>query len=259
LTEHARVGGTGEADMSFGMRRLVNRFDRAYIINLPDRTDRLRLVSKSFDSIGIKIPNQKLRIYSAVRPTDKGDFYSLGARGAFNSHREVLKLAVADGLQNVLVFEDDVAFNTVPEDKVLNIINALPALDWDVVYFGYGKVELSPSDLGSPLLVWPQPTLGGHFYAVNGRFMGPMIQYMNECEARPINHPDGGPMSRDGAFNHIRLIKPEIQVWIAIPNLASQASSRSDLSPRFFDNILWLRPIISSVRQFKSRVQIFGS
>jgi glycosyl transferase family 25 len=237
------------------LKNLIESFDRAYIINLPDRTDRRRSVERAFEAIGIKVPNDKVRFYSAVRPTDKGNFYALGARGSFNSHRNVLKLAAADGLRNVLVFEDDIAFRKVPELAVNNIVSRLSEESWDVVYFGYLKPEFA--ELKGPLAAWPHDTLGGHFYAVNGHFIDTMIQYMNECEARPQGHPDGGPMSRDGAYNHIRRVRPDTRVLLAVPNLAFQRSSRTDISPlRFFDRIFWLRSATQLFRSIKTQVRL---
>ncbi len=238
------------------MKNLIDYFDRTYIINLPDRTDRRRSVERAFEAIGMTIPNERVRFYAAVRPSDKGNFYALGARGSFNSHRNVLKLAAADGLRNVLVFEDDIAFRSVPAIVIDNIVAHLSQENWDVVYFGYLKPR-STVLKGGPLAVWPNDTLGGHFYAVNQRFMDTMIRYMNECETRPPGHPDGGPMSRDGAFNHIRYVYPGIRVLLAVPNLAFQRSSRTDVSPtRFFDRILWLRPLASSLRSVKTHVRL---
>jgi GR25 family glycosyltransferase involved in LPS biosynthesis len=237
------------------MKSLIEFFDRAYIINLPDRTDRRRSVEREFEAIGEKLPNEKVRFYSAVRPTEAGDFYSIGARGSFNSHRMVLELAAGDALRNVLVFEDDVAFRKVSPASVASIIEALRGTTWDVVYFGY--VEPESVEPSSPLVAWSNPTVGGHFYAVNGHFLEPMIRYMNDCEKRPRNHPDGGPMSRDGVFNHIRNVNPGIRVFVAVPNLAFQRSSRTDIAPlKFYDRVTWLKPILLALRRLKTRVRI---
>ena len=151
------------------MRTLIEHFDRAYIINLPERTDRQSLAKHEFRSIGIDIPNEKVRFFSAVRPNEAGDFYSIGARGSFNSHRSILEIAAADGLKNVLVFEDDVTFRTVRPSVIAKVVAALDQPNWDVIYFGY----LQPSNVESeiPLLPWPDVTVGGHFYAVNGPFL----------------------------------------------------------------------------------------
>lgn len=236
------------------MKRLIDFFDRTYIINLEDRSDRRRGVEGEFRAIGMEVPNEKVRFYTAVRPTVQGDFYSIGAKGSFSSHRNVLKLAADEGLDNVLVVEDDVSFRNVRAEAVESVLASLCEQAWDVVYFGY--LEPAVPGLPGPLSPWPHDTLGGHFYAVNKRFLGIMIQYMNECELRPRNHPDGGPMSRDGAFNHIRYIKPNIRVLLAIPNFAHQRSSRTDIAPvKFFDRINWLRPTLQLLRNWKTQVR----
>jgi len=236
------------------MKQLIEYFDRAYIINLPERTDRRRSITQEFDAIGIKIPDKKVQFFSAIRPKEAGDFYAIGAKGSFYSHRSVLELAAAARLNNVLVFEDDVAFRKIPAAQIERILSALRAATWDVVYFGY--LEPESVELKGPLAEWPDDTLGGHFYAVNGRFANTMIRYMNECEGRPRNHPDGGPMSRDGAFNHIRYVIPNIHVLLAVPNLAFQRSSRTDIAPvRFYDRLPLLRPIVELARAAKTKIR----
>lgn len=237
------------------MKSLIEYFDRAYIINLPDRADRRRSVTREFAAIGLHIPNDKVRFYSAIRPTEQDDFYSLGARGSFSSHRNVLKLAAADRLKNILVFEDDVALRKIPEPVIGTFVAHLRETAWDVAYFGY--LEPTATKLEGPLAPWPHDTLGGHFYGVNGSFMKRMAQYMDECEARPRNHPLGGPMSRDGAYNHIRYVYPDIRVLIAIPNLAHQISSKTDIAPnKFYDDIAWLQPPIQVLRSIKTRARM---
>lgn len=236
------------------MKRLIEFFDRTYIINLEDRTDRRLRVESEFRSIGLEIPSEKIRFYSAARPASQGEFYSVGAKGSFYSHRDVLKLAAEDGLNNVLVVEDDVSFRNVPAQAIDVAVRSLASEKWDVVYLGY--LEPASPDLPGPLSPWPNDTIGGHFYAVNNGFFRTMIQYMNDCELRPRDHPDGGPMSRDGAFNHIRYLHPNIRVLIAVPNFAYQRSSRTDIAPvKFYDRIDWLRPPLQLLRDWKTRVR----
>jgi glycosyl transferase family 25 len=253
VSAFARIAGANGIKMKItSLRDLIESFDRAYIINLPDRTDRRRSVERAFEAIGIKVPNNKVRFYSAVRPADKGNFYAIGARGSFNSHRNVLKLAAADGLRNILVFEDDIVFRKTPELEISKIAKGLSQESWDVVYFGYLKPEFAA--FKGPLSAWPHDTLGGHFYAVHGNFFETMVQYMNECEARPQGHPEGGPMSRDGVYNHIRYVRPNTRILLAVPNLAFQGSSRTDISPlRFFDRIIWLRSSLQFFRSIKTQ------
>lgn len=237
------------------MKQIIEYFDRSYIINLSDRIDRRLETEREFRRVGVNIPNEKVRFYTAIRPTDKAGFVNIGTRGNFTSHRNVLELASRDHLRNVLVFEDDVSFRSVEDDFEQNLVKQLSREDWDVVYFAY----LSPPDhaLKGPLTRWPNDIIGAHFYAVNGKFIGTMLQYMNECELRPRNHPAGGPMTADGAYNHVRYVIPNINVLLSVPSLAHQRSSRTDVSPtRIFDRIVWLRPILRVMRAIKHQLRM---
>src|SRR5947209_2748568 len=150
------------------MKEIIDYFDRAYVINLADRTDRRRQVEREFSSVGFMIPNGKVQFYTAVRHTDKAGFPDVGTRGNFDSHRRVLEIANEERLRNVLIFEDDVCFRSIGDSFKQQLVAQLLREEWDVVCFGY----LVPSDAGlaGPLLRWQDDFLGAQFYAVNGRF-----------------------------------------------------------------------------------------
>ena len=111
-----------------------------------------------------------------------------------------------------------------------------------------------PSDTGlvGPLLAWYGQILGAHFYAVNGRFMSRLHRYMCECETRPGGHPYGGSMGADGTLNHMCLLNKDIHLFLSVPNLAHQRSSRTDVHPHLiFDQIFSLTPLLSGGRRIK--------
>lgn len=237
------------------MKRIIEHFDRAYIVNLEDRLDRRKEVIQEFGHLGINVPNERVRFYDAKRLTERGEFPDVGTRGNFTSHRNVLELASKDKLRNVLVFEDDISFRDVEPGVEDRIVTRLARDAWDVVYFGY----LLPSVAGveGPLAEYPSNVMGAHFYAINGTFIDPLLQFMNRCETRPAGHPDGGPMTADGALNHIRLQIPDVRVLLAVPNLAHQRSSRTDVHPTpIFDRIAVLQPLIRGARAIKHKVRM---
>jgi len=237
------------------MQQIIQYFDRAYIINLVDRTDRRHQMEREFRKIGLQAPSEKVRFYAATRPTDRGNFPDLGSRGNFTSHRDVLDLASRDGLRNILVFEDDISFRHVSGNIARQIIERVERNDWDVIFFGY--LRPSEDDLVGPLMTWPNEIMGAHFYAVNGAFINTMRRYMRECEARPAGHPDGGPMLADGAYNHVRRVIPNVRVLLAVPNLAHQRSSRTDVHPTpMFDRIVWLAPLLQRARAVKHQLRM---
>src|SRR5262249_34405661 len=156
-------------------------------------------------------------------------------------------LARQDQLRSVLVFEDDVLFFEIGPSKIEKIVDGLRRHDWDIAYFGY--VAPKKLTVDQALHRWMGPITGGHFYGVNGKFITEMALYMHACESRPPGHPDGGPMFRDGAYNHVRSVKPDVRIFLAIPNLATQRSSRTDLHElKFYDRVSFLAPVMSALR-----------
>jgi glycosyl transferase, family 25 len=237
------------------MKRIIDYFDRSYIINLEDRVDRRREVVREFDRAGMNIPNERVRFYTAKRPTDKGNFVTLGMRGCFTSHLEVLEDAQRDNLRNVLVFEDDVSFRDIGVDFQNRLLDDLSQRRWDLLWLGY----LRPEDvtLAGPLARWGNDILGAHTYAVNGPFISAMAQYMQDCERRPRDHPDGGPMPADGAYNHVRYVNNDVVLLLAVPQLTLQRNSRSDLTPNLkVDGNKWIKPFAPFARKIKHKIRM---
>jgi glycosyl transferase, family 25 len=240
------------------VKTIIEYFERAYIINLEDRLDRREETIREFRRLGIDAPNQSLHFYNAKRLTEKGLFPDVGTRGSFDSHKNVFELARQGRLRNVLVFEDDVSFRNVKPLVEDQIVTQLARNEWDIVHFGY----LSPLDkdlevLDEPLVDFSMGVMGTHFYAVNGNFIDPLLQFMKQCEIRPPGHPDGGPMGPDGALNHIRVLIPDVRVLLAVPNLAHQRSSRSDIiQGPIFDRIVMLRPWVRWGRSIKHTLRM---
>jgi glycosyl transferase, family 25 len=236
------------------MKRIIDYFDRSYIINLKDRVDRRREVVSEFRRSGISIPNDRVRFYTATRPTDSGNFPTIGARGCFTSHLGVLEEAQRDNLRNVLVFEDDVSFRKIGVDFQNRLLDELSRRRWDLLWLGYLKPDNVA--LPGPLASWTADILGAHCYAVNGPFIGAMAQYMRDCERRPRDHPDGGPMFPDGAYNHVRYVNKDVVLLLAIPQMALQRSSRSDITPTVFDANSWLRTMVPFARRIKHQIRM---
>jgi glycosyl transferase family 25 len=232
------------------MKQIVNCFDCSYVINLADRPDRREQVTREFRGVGIDIGRGKVQFLDAIKPTERGEFPDIGSRGCFISHKTVLEIAAKEQVKNVLIFEDDVSFRWISAAFECELVARLSQAEWDLMFFGY----LSPSEDGlrGPLVRWRGDILGAHFYAVNGSFVVKVLNYMNECERRPRNHPDGGPMPVDGIYNHIRYIDPQISLFLSVPNLAYQRPSRSDISGgRALDRLDWLGGPVRIVRSIK--------
>ena len=236
------------------MRRIIEYFDQTYIINLRDRTDRKAGCIKEFERIGMPAPSGNVKFYTSDRPLEQGSFPSIGSRGSYTSHQRVLELAIEANAQSLLVVEDDILFKSITRQHEDQLLEFLSKGQWDVFYFGY----LEPRDTGlkGPIADWTVPTIGGHFYGVNGGFIRTMAAYMQECQGRPQGHPLGGPTFRDGAYNNVRLLNPDLRLYLAVPNLGAQRSSRTDLPKlQFYDRHRLLRPIVNQLRSLKNSLR----
>jgi glycosyl transferase family 25 len=61
---------------------LLTHFDRIYIGNLPSRTDRRREMAELLGKVGLSLDDSQIHLFPADRPTEQGDWSSIGAHGA---------------------------------------------------------------------------------------------------------------------------------------------------------------------------------
>lgn len=235
----------------------MNFFERTYVVNLPQRTDRRRMIVQELDRVGMPLTPKKTEIFPAIRPDDAQGFPSIGARGCFLSHLTILKQAQEDQLANVLILEDDLTISEqfIKEQEAL--VERLQQGDWDFVYFGYDeKIEQKEETEGTSLVrleVPFGPIKTTHFYGLNGKTLDQLILFLEELQQRPGGHPDGGPMHLDGAYATFRSQNPHIVTLIAIPKLGWQRSSHSDIHPKWFSRVPILRELADVARSAKGR------
>ncbi len=204
-------------------------FDRVYVINLPDRTDRRREMEAQLALIGLE-GDPLVQFYPAVRPTDPGDFGSLGEKGCFLSHLGALKDAVKRRHRSILILEDDVDWTRAALARNARL-DALRDTDWGFLHGGRGHDQAAGA--GVILLERLDPErelLLGHFIGLRGAVVGQMVDYLEAMLQRPKGSPEGGPMHVDGAYSWFRRSHPEVASYVCTPSVAQQRSSRSDIS-----------------------------
>jgi hypothetical protein len=237
----------------------ADHFDRVYLINLPSRRDRLRRALRELGEQGVSLSPGKVEVFPAVRPDSADGFESVGRRGVFLSHATIARRALEEGLGNVLVLEDDVAFTPAMRTHGEALLRDLHERRWHVAFLGYLTIDAPPQKLaelraGPPAwLPRPGPKIGSHCYALHGEVLPALVEYMKGVETRPPGHPDGARFGPDATFNMFCSMFPEWTTLVARPNLATQASSASDLAPRWFDQVPGLRQIAGYARQMRAR------
>ncbi len=238
-------------------------FDRIYILNLPDRADRRRDMTAEIERANIPAPkplndpDALVSFFPGHRVTELAGFPSLGCRGCFLSHLAILKHAHAHNYSQILILEDDMAFSPLVARYDQQIAGISRMQDWQFAYFGHVLPETAVSTSKNPISfdLSTQHVVCAHFYSVRNAILAPLIHWLETIQTRPFQHPDGGPMHVDGAFNEFRE-RNHIPTRITHPSLGHQRSSRSDIANlKWFDRAPVIREGISFLRTVKNRLK----
>lgn len=188
---------------------LFDRFDRIRIVNLPERSDRRREMDRELARIGLS-DDPRVAYFPAIRPQDQGRFTSIGAHGVYLSQRQILREAAAAG-ESLLILEDDCEFTA-----------GARAHDgggaWDIFYGGWYTED--SSDLQSADIV------GAHMMGFSAQGANRVSAYLEALEPDCEIHP---PI--DAAYVWFRRAHPEVRTEFAVPPLAFQRPSKSDIAP----------------------------
>jgi len=230
---------------------LFDFFDRSYIINLPERSDRRQEMERELKRFGLSVPSDRVKFFPAIKPHDKGEFPSIGARGCFLSHLEVLKEAKNQNLNNLLIMEDDLSFTQLLIEEQDEIANKLQRLNWDFAYLGHGVSLLPHREVF--FQEYSEPLMLAHFMALNQQTIIQLVDFLEEVLKRPGGHPDGGPMHVDGAYSTFRQQNSSVITLIANPSLGFQRSSPSNIAGyKWFDVLPVVSQLANAVRKVKN-------
>lgn len=184
---------------------IFGHFDQIRIINLPERIDRRRAMDRELQSVGLA-GDPRVSYFDAHRPKDAGNFSSLGARGCYASHRDLLKEA-ADGGKSILILEDDCFFYPTTADIVPT---------WDIFYGGY--TAATPEDLQRSDIE------GTHMMGFSSRGARLVSEYLEGLTVEGAHPPI------DATYVWFRRAFPEVPTLFASPQMAGQRPSRSDIA-----------------------------
>jgi glycosyl transferase family 25 len=227
----------------------LNSFDKVFVINLPERTDRRKAIHGELDWLGGSNPD-KIEIFPAVKPTEPGGFPSIGARGCFMSHLEILRQARDRGMRRILILEDDLMFNNSLKKYQQAVARHMASDAYDIAYLGH-MVE-SRNGGAMQFEAYDKALMQSHFIAFRGDAIARLVTFFETMLKRPPGHPDGGPMHVDGAYSTFRAQNPDVLTQIAMPNLGFQRPSPSDIAGfRWFDKLAGLKELSALARRFR--------
>lgn len=201
-------------------------FDEIYCINLDQRKDRWQQVQKEFKKLGIE---DRVQRFSAIKSED-------GRIGLIKSVGEILKKSSEEGLENVLILEDDVKFINNPIQNLEKALNQLEKSwikdNWNLFYLGantHEKLEIIPSDPDSELkpssLIRLKNAFATHALAYNQSIFQKIIKYT-------INTNKIITLSQVLDVYLASVIQTNKKSYMVNPIIATQIESFSDIEKR---------------------------
>ena len=238
-------------------QKLLEVFQQVYIINLPERADRRREIEGQLARIGLGTEHPSISFFKAVKPSEAGGWPSVGAKGCFMSHLGVIDLAVENGLDRVLILEDDMDWSP----RFIHAgLNALEEVDRKTWHFVHGGLRSSNDRNAGPVLrALPSETAmtQTHFIGLSAPAIASAAAYLKTIASRPPGHPEGGPMHVDGAYSWFRKSNPNLGAYYFEPEIAVQRASRTDIHcnkwydvmPGFAQAAHWYRTLFNKIKR----------
>jgi glycosyl transferase family 25 len=232
---------------------LFDYFGRVEIIHLPERTDRFNALRIELAGAGFDI--ERAHIPPAPIPESTNGFPSRGVYGNFLSHLDIVKRAYRDGIDSVLVLEDDAIFSRRFVKRQSSVVEHLSNIEWDIVYIGHSISD--PPSAQSDLTRFNGDLIWAHCYAVNRTIMPKLIEYLSGTIETPSGDLRGGKMYIDGAYTLFRRLNPDVKCFVTSPCLSVQKGSSSNLG-----GASWCQQtfpgVVSAIRRFRDECWRYG-
>lgn len=235
---------------------LTNIFEHLYVINLVYRKDRLEEIWDQLSKLNIGKDEPNITIFPASRPPDAGGFPSIGARGCFESHLNILRDAQAKGYKSILILEDDCNFIAETPRFINSAAQDFASGKWALFYGGaLNRPSLKTVEFSRNIdcILSEYGVMGSHCVGIAGDQIAPLSDYFTAMLGRSEGDPKGGPMHVDGAYSWFRREHSHAATFLAKPEIAYQRSSATDVgSGKWIESIPVFKPIVAMLRKIKN-------
>ena len=216
-------------------------FDRSVVINLDRRPKRLTAFHGRLPTDWPFGPVERVPAFNgeaSMPPAWYAPEHHLqyrGAWGCFQSHMGIWRQALEDGLESVLIFEDDAVFASDFSHRARAYVESVPD-DWDQVYFGGEHLHF---DRTPPLRVNEHVLLGHnvnrtHAYAIRR----PMMEFLVEKLSRPWSQQK--PVNYYNFDYQVGVTHERRKAYCPTQWLCGQAAGKSDVNQGgVFHTTLW--------------------
>ena len=206
---------------------VINKYvDKIFVINLPHRTDRAKLIDEQLKKYNITNYEWFNAIYTNYANIDAymkqynyrfyGGSYRCfpGTLGCLLSHVEVLKIARNRGYNRILILEDDAVFQDDFEEKMISVIKDTMNVDYDMLYLGANY--MAPSIPVTNNLRKVQVAYTTHAYIIPKKLF-------NEVIDTAVNH------GKQIDIFYVDCIQSRGNCYGVNPNIISQSGLSSDV------------------------------
>lgn len=217
------------------MASLSDYFERICILNLPYKPERRERLTRHLAEQGFEKNVTWVRSYSGDKmPPPAWWNAGNGAWGCLLSHARVLAEAIADGMENVLILEDDVVFQPDAGSLLKGFMKQVPD-DWGQIYLGGQHLKDPTPVAGSSYVLKCHCVNRTHAFAVHKRAMVRMHQHIWHAPDY-MQHPGGWHVDHQLGIAHERGDWPVYgpSYWIA-----GQDAEWSNISGRYNSRHWW--------------------
>jgi GR25 family glycosyltransferase involved in LPS biosynthesis len=150
------------------MENLEKFFDRVVVLNLARRPERIERFWQTLGDWPFRKPERFEAIDGSAVTVPPEWKMGAGAWGCMLSHRQILRSAIADGLESILVLEDDALPSPNFNSLIASFLSNVPA-DWDCLMLG-GQHLHTPKPI-APRVVQCISTHRTHAFAIRRKMM----------------------------------------------------------------------------------------
>jgi GR25 family glycosyltransferase involved in LPS biosynthesis len=209
------------------MSFINNYFSHIYVLNLDSEVERFTDISSRLDDLNIKFSkfsaygkdnHSVVENFNKIKENKNALIKQIGAMGCLISHREIIKDAIKNNYENILILEDDAHFCFNFIEKI-NIIKLVPQ-KWNLLYLGASQHDWSQIKLKSNFYNAIK-TDGTFAYAINKKAYNEILRLSDE-----LLHPIDWYLRIYQSKNHE-------SCFVLFPNLCiADVSSSSIRAPR---------------------------
>lgn len=192
---------------------------QVFWMTLPSREDRQRHMEQQLSKYGVSAEK-----VIAQRPDDPGGFATVGQRGNYLTHIQILKEIWARNLSDALVLEDDSVFQNIP--MICAAMAEAFTLQWDMFYLYPGKKKLNGADYQR--MYEASGAVATNAYIIRRSKLSQVIRVLEECYARAMQ---GDQSVWDTSVALCKYAHPDMKVVTCKEYLVYQGKFGSDICP----------------------------